>query len=98
MSAYFAADDRSSMYMVQDQPGPRVCHLPGGHQVGIGGTAFVEQGEAKTIRDISQFSIRIAKELPGVASRVVPAITDATGRVCLPLSFHRRAVARLSDP
>lgn len=72
---------RSSMYMVQDQLAQGFVTLPGGHRVGIGGTAFVEQGEAKTIRDISQFSIRIAKELPGVASRVVPAITDARGRV-----------------
>ena len=72
---------RSSIYMVQDQLVQGFITLPGGHRVGISGTAYVEQGNAMTIRNMGQFNIRIARELPGVANAILPAIMDSRGRV-----------------
>ncbi|NMB12990.1 MAG: stage III sporulation protein AA, partial [Firmicutes bacterium] len=54
--------------------------LPGGHRVGLVGTGYVEQGELQAVRDIGQFNIRIARELPGVATPILPALLDREGR------------------
>ncbi|NMB13474.1 MAG: stage III sporulation protein AA, partial [Firmicutes bacterium] len=59
---------RSSVYMVEDKLLQGFLTLPGGHRVGLVGTGYVEQGELQAVRDIGQFNIRIARELPGVAT------------------------------
>ena len=41
--------------------------IAGGHRLGIGGTAVMQDGEVKLIRDISSINIRIAREYIGVS-------------------------------
>lgn len=67
---------RSSVYMVEDKLLQGFLTLPGGHRVGLSGTGYVEQGDLQAIRDIRQFNIRIARELPGIASSILPALLD----------------------
>ena len=71
---------RSSVYMVEDKLLQGFLTLPGGHRVGLVGTGYVEQGELQAVRDIGQFNIRIARELPGVATPILPALLDREGR------------------
>lgn len=73
---------RSSLYMVQDQLLQGFITLHGGHRVGISGTAFVEEGGALAIRHMGQFNVRIAREVRGVATTLLPSLTDGLGRIC----------------
>ena len=48
--------------------------VPGGHRIGLCGTAVVKQGEISLIKNISSVSIRIAREVFGAADSVLPFI------------------------
>ena len=72
---------RSSLYMVQDQLLSGFITLPGGHRVGISGTAFVEAGDALNIRHMAQFNIRVAREVIDAAQDLLPSLLDEQGRV-----------------
>ena len=71
---------RSSVYMVEDKLLQGFLTLPGGHRVGLAGSGYVEGGKLRAIREISQFNIRIARQLPGVATPILPSLVDTGGR------------------
>lgn len=72
---------KSSLYVVEDNLRAGFLTLPGGHRVGVAGTAFVEDHQVKAVRQVSQFNIRIAREVPGAASPVLPHLFDASGHL-----------------
>lgn len=45
--------------------------LPGGHRVGVCGTAVAENGRVLTLKYISSLNIRISREAAGCASKIV---------------------------
>ena len=55
--------------------------IPGGHRVGISGRAVIENGNVKTIKDISFINYRIAKEVLGAADKVIPYIITSQSSV-----------------
>lgn len=52
---------------------------PGGHRIGLCGTAAMHRGEYQTIRDISAACIRIARDFPGISK----GISDLHGSILL---------------
>ncbi len=48
--------------------------ISGGHRIGLCGTAVTKQNEITFIKNLSSASVRIARELPGVADDVLPRI------------------------
>lgn len=48
--------------------------IPGGHRIGISGRAVIENGNVKTIKDISFINYRIAKEILGAGDKAMPYI------------------------
>lgn len=48
--------------------------VQGGCRIGLCGTAVLRQGEIATLQDLSSVSIRIAKELPGIADALYPQL------------------------
>lgn len=56
---------KQSAYAVQGMLRCGFVTIPGGHRLGICGTAVVQQGEITAIRDISSLSLRIAREVRG---------------------------------
>lgn len=68
----------SSVHTVLDQLCRGFLPLPGGHRLGVCGTAVVERGEIGTLRDISSLSLRLAKECPA-AEGVLPHLCDGDG-------------------
>ncbi|NMB44971.1 MAG: stage III sporulation protein AA [Firmicutes bacterium] len=70
---------RASVYMVEDKLLQGFLTLPGGHRVGVSGTGYVEQGTLQALRDVGQFNIRIAREMPGVAAPILPTLLDCDG-------------------
>ncbi|MCL2003808.1 MAG: stage III sporulation protein AB [Oscillospiraceae bacterium] len=48
--------------------------LPGGHRLGVCGSAAMRDGGIAHIRDISSLCIRIAREKKGIADKLLPAL------------------------
>ena len=48
--------------------------IPGGHRIGLCGTAVTKEKEISFIKDLSSVSVRIARELEGSANEVLPQI------------------------
>lgn len=62
----------SSIYALEDEIRNGFITLRGGHRVGITGKAVLEGGRVRTIKNISGFNIRIAREISGAADKVMP--------------------------
>ncbi len=48
--------------------------IPGGHRIGISGRTVLENGNIKTIKDISFINYRVAREIIGAADKVIKHI------------------------
>lgn len=68
-----------SLYAMEEELKRGYVTIKGGHRVGIVGKAVVESGKVKHLQTISGFNIRIAREIKGVARRVIPYITCEKG-------------------
>ena len=56
-----------SAYAVEDSLRQGFLTLPGGHRLGICGTAVMTEGRVKTLKDISSVNLRVARAVPGAA-------------------------------
>jgi stage III sporulation protein AA len=63
-----------SIYALEEELRRGYVTITGGHRIGITGKAVVEKGEVRTLRDISGFNIRIAKEKKGIGLDLIPYI------------------------
>ena len=89
-SAYVAtADDinrtlqlisSSSVYAIEEELRNGYLTLPGGHRVGVTGRAVLEAGRVKTLKQVSGFNIRIARDIKGTARRLLPWLWDRRHR------------------
>ncbi|TCS84023.1 stage III sporulation protein AA [Tepidibacillus fermentans] len=71
-----------SIYRLEEELKRGYITVNGGHRIGISGKVILEHGEVKSIKDISSFNIRIAKQKIGVANKVIPyLIADRDGKV-----------------
>lgn len=54
--------------------------IRGGHRVGICGTAVVQNGSVAGVRDVSSLGVRVAREVPGAADRLLGLLgNDVSG-------------------
>ena len=61
----------NAVYSCQEDIARGCITVGRGHRAGICGTAVLENGRLKTIRDISSINLRIAKEVKGCADRCI---------------------------
>lgn len=66
----------NSLYAYQEELKNGFLTLKGGHRVGIVGKVVSEKNEIKTLKDISGLNIRIARQIMGCASDVIPYLID----------------------
>lgn len=67
---------QSSLYALEEELRNGYLTLRGGHRVGFVGQALVEGGKIRSIKHISAFNIRIAREIPGAADAVMPYLIN----------------------
>ncbi|MED1601117.1 stage III sporulation protein AA [Alkalihalophilus marmarensis] len=60
-----------SLYAFEEELKKGFITIHGGHRVGLAGKVILEKGEVKTIRDVSSFNIRIARQSIGMADRLI---------------------------
>lgn len=70
---------QSSIYAWEEEIKNGFITLKGGHRVGIFGKIVVEAGKIKTIKHISGFNIRIAREILGAADKIIPYVLNEKG-------------------
>lgn len=70
-----------SLYAFEEELRQGYMTIEGGHRVGFCGKAVLERGEIRTLRQINALNIRIAREIKGCASKVLPFLMDE-GEFC----------------
>ncbi|WP_064745678.1 stage III sporulation protein AA [Paenibacillus sp. UNC451MF] len=71
-----------SLYTFDEELRRGYITVQGGHRIGLAGRVVLEHGKVKHLKEITSFNIRIARELKGVGSHVLPYMMDAsTGSV-----------------
>lgn len=65
---------RGSVYAWEDEVRSGFLTLPGGHRVGLAGRAVTEDGRIRTLKHVSSLNIRIAREIPGCATGLLPRL------------------------
>ncbi|MCL6639312.1 MAG: stage III sporulation protein AA [Firmicutes bacterium] len=73
----------SSIYAFEEELRNGFITLPGGYRAGVCGKAVLEGGRVKTLKYLSSCNIRIFREIPGAADRILPFLIDRARRtVC----------------
>lgn len=95
---------KNSAYAVQDQIRQGFLTLPGGHRMGVCGSAVCERGEIRTIREIQSLSLRISHERIGAADPCMNLLWSHPGSALIhgspgsgKTTVLRDAVRQLSD-
>ncbi|MDT8862517.1 stage III sporulation protein AA [Alkalihalobacillus sp. MEB130] len=65
-----------SMYAFEEELRRGFITIKGGHRVGLAGKVVLDRGQVKTLRDISSFNIRIARQTIGVAEGIISHLYD----------------------
>lgn len=69
-----------SVYSFEEELRRGFITIPGGHRVGLAGRTILDKGHVKTIRDVSSFNIRIAREIIGVSKLILPHLIEDSGK------------------
>lgn len=65
-----------SLYAYEEDIRQGFITIKGGHRIGIAGECVMENGQVKTIRNISSVNIRICREIIGCSDKVMKYITS----------------------
>lgn len=71
---------RASVYALEPYIRQGFVTLPGGHRVGLVGEAVMSEGRIRTIKQISSFNVRLARDVLGCADSILPRLVR-DGRV-----------------
>lgn len=66
----------SSFYALEEELKKGFLTLRGGHRVGLTGRVVLQDGQVRTMKDISGFNFRIAREVKGAADKLLPHLID----------------------
>ena len=67
---------KNSIYAIQNEINNGFVVINGGHRIGICGEVVIENGKIKNIKNINSMNIRVARQLVGVADKVMPYIIN----------------------
>ncbi|MFD1433746.1 stage III sporulation protein AA [Kroppenstedtia eburnea] len=65
---------RHSLYALEEELRRGYVTIRGGHRIGLSGRVVVEAGKVKHIRDVTGFNLRVARQVKGVARRLLSRI------------------------
>lgn len=71
---FFYAICRNSVHSFQEEIRSGFITLPGGHRVGICGTAVMRDGVISNIKNVSGFNIRISREMVGCSEEIFNSV------------------------
>jgi stage III sporulation protein AA len=65
-----------SLYALEEELRLGYITVEGGHRIGLAGKVITEGGRVKHVRDVTSFNIRIARQIKGVGSALLPIINQ----------------------
>lgn len=65
-----------SLYTLEEELRKGFITIPGGHRIGLAGRTVLSGGRVEYLRDINGFNVRVAREVHGVADRILPYLLD----------------------
>lgn len=68
-----------SMYAFEEEMRQGYITILGGHRIGVAGKTIGERGHVKSMKNVSFLNIRLAHEVKGCASRVLPYLRHREG-------------------
>jgi len=72
---------QSSIYAWDEEFRRGYITISGGHRIGLTGKVILDKGMIKSMKEISGINFRIAREITGVADKVLPYLIDTDKRV-----------------
>lgn len=63
---------KCSLYAFEEEMRRGYLTIPGGHRIGLCGKAVMETGKVKLLHNISSLNFRVARQVEGVALKVLP--------------------------
>jgi stage III sporulation protein AA len=68
----------SSLYVLEEELRRGYITIPGGHRVGIAGRALLNgQGQVRSMKEITAFNIRIARDVRQASAQLAPLLIDS---------------------
>ncbi|KGA97910.1 stage III sporulation protein AA [Alkalihalobacillus alcalophilus ATCC 27647 = CGMCC 1.3604] len=65
-----------SFYAFEEELKRGYITIRGGHRVGLSGKVILEKGQVKTLKEISSYNIRVARQTIGVADKLISQIFE----------------------
>jgi len=65
---------KNSIYAIQNDINNGFIVIPGGHRIGVCGETVVVDGKIKNIKNINSLNIRVANQVYGASSKILPYI------------------------
>ena len=72
---------KNSLYAFEQELKMGFLTIHGGHRVGLAGQAIVDGGQIKALKNISSLNIRMAREVKGYGSIIMPYIVNERKRI-----------------
>ncbi|OEH85649.1 stage III sporulation protein AA [Desulfuribacillus stibiiarsenatis] len=66
-----------SIYAIEEQLRQGYVTVAGGHRVGMTGKVIAETNKIRTIQNVTSFNIRIARQVKGIATHLLPMLYDS---------------------
>lgn len=79
--SFLTAITRSSVYAHERELREGFITLRGGHRVGLTGQAIMDGSQLRTLRHVSGFNVRIARQVRGAAAPLLPHLVLPSGRI-----------------
>jgi stage III sporulation protein AA len=77
-----ATISQNSIYALETELRAGYVTINGGHRIGLSGRAITEAGRVRTLKYISGFNMRLARQVVGCASPLLPYVLTAEGQLC----------------
>ncbi|MFD0711043.1 stage III sporulation protein AA [Paenibacillus sp. GCM10027626] len=69
-----------SLYAMEEELRRGYITVAGGHRIGLAGRTVLDDSRVRAIRDVAAFNVRIAREVPGAAVKLLPKLLDYSRR------------------
>lgn len=67
---------KHSLYSYEEELKRGYITIAGGHRIGLAGRVLLEGGKVKLLKDVASFNIRVARQVKGCGSSVLPQLMD----------------------
>lgn len=72
---------KNSIYAIQNDINSGFVVIQGGHRIGVCGEVVISDGKIKNIKNINSMNVRIANEIIGAATKILPYVINKNNEI-----------------